>query len=1015
MNKQVRTIALAVSMASAFSWAVPGVLWHAPAAYGEDTPASVFETVRASEVRQHQIQSQTQRTSEELGTIIAEFEANGLGDSADVKILRAIQKALGQLSDKQMEDVITLLAQAHQKQDPTKAKTEAVRAFTEQKTIVVAFQKLLAEYERQQELIALSLRLGQLAERQNANLKLAKAFYKAAPQLRPEQYNETQRTLLQVQTAEQNAIRDEVQSQLDALGTLIKDVDSATADKLNHVLEQAKAGKLDENLRVAADDLKAGRFHSATGRELALRDQLRELSRLVAPAKDPQALLRAAAEQLARDLRQEKQIRTATGGLAGDKDQMTTDAATLEDQQADLVDETDQLRKDLADIAADAATDLEQGQLAMQRVRKGLNDLAKDEAVKQAEVAETSLESARTKVLEALARMEKLAAATDALARVEELLKRVTALRIEQETLRDGTRNKTDAKVLAGLAEREGGLLRSDRDLAALALLQAAAAVRPLQEAGKQMDAAQVALGTQLSSPDAISAQELAIDSLKQAEQLLREQEQMLAQAKKDLEALQAAREKVAQAMVAQEKLAAAAERNAALQNKKPDATTQPAPSDAKPADPKDLAKNETDVAKTTDEAKADVADKSKDATDALDKAHAAMDDAKKALDNADAQQAAPKARDALDDLAQAKDALDKQIADLQNKLDDNPDKSGKLDDLAKALDQAQHDLDKAMDPQQDPLNNLADAQKKIADDLQQMKNDGQPVGDAQKDAQKAADDLAKADLPAAKDAMDQAMAAMDKAAQDPAANPPVPDAKDPAAPPAEGAPHPEDAGAPHPENGPPHAGGKPTLPQAQKDQAAAKAALDQMIAQNQNADPPPTAAELEKIAGDLEQAAANDEGALPEDADKAMADAEKALADAGAKAAAGQKPDAQAKAAEAQAAITQAQASLAMAKAGLSKQATAQGKPMPGMKPGDKPAEKSSEHNAQKGKGDRQDAKTDADTNSVARKPLDPSAFVGLPPRDRGAIQQSRNDRYPEEYGPQIEQYLKNLSDQTK
>jgi hypothetical protein len=38
---------------------------------------------------------------------------------------------------------------------------------------------------------------------------------------------------------------------------------------------------------------------------------------------------------------------------------------------------------------------------------------------------------------------------------------------------------------------------------------------------------------------------------------------------------------------------------------------------------------------------------------------------------------------------------------------------------------------------------------------------------------------------------------------------------------------------------------------------------------------------------------------------------------------------------------------------------------------------------------------------------------FTGLPMRDRAAIQQSQAEKYPQEYGPMVEQYLKNLSDQ--
>jgi hypothetical protein len=52
--------------------------------------------------------------------------------------------------------------------------------------------------------------------------------------------------------------------------------------------------------------------------------------------------------------------------------------------------------------------------------------------------------------------------------------------------------------------------------------------------------------------------------------------------------------------------------------------------------------------------------------------------------------------------------------------------------------------------------------------------------------------------------------------------------------------------------------------------------------------------------------------------------------------------------------------------------------------------------------------------TDGPRRSTLGPGQFTGLPARDRAAIQQSQSEKYPQEYGPLVEQYLKNLSDQT-
>jgi hypothetical protein len=78
-------------------------------------------------------------------------------------------------------------------------------------------------------------------------------------------------------------------------------------------------------------------------------------------------------------------------------------------------------------------------------------------------------------------------------------------------------------------------------------------------------------------------------------------------------------------------------------------------------------------------------------------------------------------------------------------------------------------------------------------------------------------------------------------------------------------------------------------------------------------------------------------------------------------------------------------------------------------MKPG-----MANENNPTRGTGQRMD--NNASASSDAGQRLDvkgSSSFLGLPARDRAAIQQSRNEPFPAEYSTQLEQYLKNLSDQ--
>jgi hypothetical protein len=288
MKKNTRTLALAAALASQALW---GVLpaFSAPAA----TPA-LDQRVRESERKQQMIRTSTQRLGEDLSAIITEFENNGMGDGEDVKVLRAIKNVLGKLSDKEMARVIELLSSARG-QDPTKTRTTVAEAFGGQKTIVVELRQLLLEYERQQELYELSLRFAQLANRQNLNLKEAKRLVRQAANKTADRFDENQKISLTVQKDEETAIRDEALGILGKLGTLASDTESTTAERLSASLQSAKKGKLEENLRNAVEELKGGTFYRAATSEANARNQLRELSRLVAPPKEAQEILRQAA------------------------------------------------------------------------------------------------------------------------------------------------------------------------------------------------------------------------------------------------------------------------------------------------------------------------------------------------------------------------------------------------------------------------------------------------------------------------------------------------------------------------------------------------------------------------------------------------------------------------------------------------------------------------------------------------------------------------------------------------
>jgi hypothetical protein len=210
------------------------------------------------------------------------------------------------------------------------------------------------------------------------------------------------------------------------------------------------------------------------------------------------------------------------------------------------------------------------------------------------------------------------------------------------------------------------------------------------------------------------------------------------------------------------------------------------------------------------------------------------------------------------------------------------------------------------------------------------------------------------------------------------------------------------------------------SLPQLSQQQAEVQKAAESLMAALQAA----PASALQQAAQRLEHAGntigpltSGQMGAMPAGAQSALEAAEQALASGAAQASSGQGAPAQASAAAAAQALAQAQAALALAQAGLGSQ--------PGNQPGNQPGQGQGQGQGQgrnQGRapgtpgpqGDGQGNWAGAGgTEGARRGTAGSSTFVGLPKRDRAALQQSQSEKYPQEYGPLVEQYLKNLSDQ--
>jgi len=503
------------------------------------------------------------------------------------------------------------------------------------------------------------------------------------------------------------------------------------------------------------------------------------------------------------------------------------------------------------------------------------------------------------------------------------------------------------------------------------------------------------------------------------------------------------------------------------------DAATQP--SATQPSN-QDLARQQDAVAKATDDANKNLSDAAKDAYNALNAAKQDMNAASQDLAQSHPHAAQAPQQKAMQDLVNAQQAIDNKIRQDQRAMGQQPDASKPLADAAQAIAQARQQVQDAQsqmnnqpqDQQPATSQQLAQAQQQVANQLQQAQQqqpNNQALQQAQQAAQNAAKQLNQDQVPQAVQFMQQAQKAMQQAQQDqpqpgqpqpgqpqpgqPQPGQPQPGQPQPGQPqpgqPQPGQPQPGQPQPGQPQPGQPQPGQpQPGQPQPGQPQPGQPQPGQPQPGQPQPGQPQPgqpsisqisqqqaqimqqaqwlsdTAApaqamqqaanEMAKAASDLTKAQASDQG-LPQQAQQAMQQAADDAAKAAADAQAGDQPDAQAKAQAAQDAMAKAQAAVAMAQNGMEsgEKSDHHGLPDPSDHPG-----KADEKNAHKSNGDRKDAHgTNGTGDGGSNTANGASSYLGLPARDREAIKQAQNDKYPQEYGPMIEQYLKNLSDQ--
>jgi hypothetical protein len=641
--------------------------------------AETGDRMLQQELKQQQLKTTTERVGIQLDAIIDEFNRNGIAGQ-DVTVLRTIRNVLGTLSEEDMKLVLSYLQSSRQAAEPNASAKQATEAYGRQKMIITKLKALEAEYRRQAQLYEISIRLRELANRQSANMWLGVWLDKTTGSKPINSFDEGSKNNLKLQEIDQENIKDEVLLVLTRLDKLSKEAqDGPTAKAPREAVGRVENGGVKDALQDALKDLRESRVLSAIGNEKRARDQLREVSRMLVLSEDQLELLRQALRELEQAIDQQKQVSTKTKAI-----EQKDDAAKAETSQAEVMDSTDLVSRDIDNLAPIATEHLRRAMDSMQVARSTLS--ANDDIRRKREKAPptqadalASLEQGRRALLEQLAKAEAEAGKPEnKLAELKQLLERLQQLVKDEEKLRDETA-AADKNSLPAKARTQGELKDTAQELQETAGGDSPAAAESIGEAAEQMQKAQNSLANaQNNTP----AQQAAIDALKKAEQQLSQDIAKLEQAEKDLASLDELLEKLAKVIDEQQQ----------VESKTADEATKP---ESRPL--KDLASKQDQLGNDTAGLEQKAGSAAPTAAERLAEAKEHMADAKKELDKPAAKDAQPDQREALRDLYAAKREIEDQMDKLRDMLGRPPEDSS-LADAASMIEQAQREVNEAME-----------------------------------------------------------------------------------------------------------------------------------------------------------------------------------------------------------------------------------------------------------------------------------------------------------------------------
>ncbi len=1030
------------------------------------------ERIRESEQKQEQISVEARQLIGALDVMLGEYERNHIAGE-DVATVQKLRTSLDTLTLAEMRQVVDLLQQARAVNDQGAAVKTVADAYSAQKQVIVSINKILAEHARNQQARDIARQVDELADRQARNLQNGIELGRMSAGVRPENFEAVMQAQLETQRGEQAAIADEVKSARDRIEKFAAEPGNTDIAQ-NFKAGAQQLQQVEPKTANAAEALKSGQIFKAVTDEKSSRDDLRKVARQIAPRERGAEALRAAEREVGRIVREQEQLAAETGKqkaednfekwigeriadidpnktLPGkyrrmspaerlqskelrekfDSEQQTKGAqlARMEDQQGEIATKSDALGNDMAE-AQQAAAALRDAAAKMQEARSAMLEADALQAQKQQEQALAKLNAAHAELRKKADEAEMLAGNSgDKIKDLENLKNAAQDLANQEKAMAAAP----DAAKQAEIAKRAEQVARRAAELAPKAQQAAQAGAADARQSEQAMQANNAQQAKQ-------EAQQAAQNFEKAAQQVAQE----LAQA-------QAAQQQTQQAVEQLAELAKiiAGQQKVILETTKAETLAR----QKQPADFKAIAPQQGQLQEQAEAFRQTLGAAGLGAMQAIGDAVSDMGAARAQLEASAGTAAREAENQALEKLFAAQRALAQALAQAQQQLgaELTPEQiamaAAQLEEAMKQLQQGQNNLQQAAQQMgQQAAQNAAQAAQQAAQAAQQA---AQAAQAAQQQAQQAgnqpaaqqAAQAAQQAAQAAQNAQQAAQAAQQMANQtgQPAAQSAqqaaqqagqAAQAAQQAAQSAQAAQQAaQQAGNAQPGN---QQAAQQAGQAAQSAQQAAQAAqqaqqMAQQAAQAAQQGSQQAGQAMQQASQQLTQAAmqaAQAAGAqMSPSAQQAAQQAAQQLAQAAQQAMNGQNQQAQQAAQQAAQQLAQAAGMTAAQQAGVSQQQSGQPMPnQPGMKgegqqAGKGSGKKQQANNNQQPSEGAEDYKPGSDAEAVQRAArqaaIKKAGFLGLPAREREAIQQSLNEKYPEEYGAMVEQYLLNLANE--